>query len=194
MEMNEERKVIRNATDMYQFLVQRYILEKTRLDRIDVRMQEYKIPFISYQNEERDRYQVKDYMKLKYIYMRNDVHCERLTSEQIAILEKARKHLTEEQAVRQAMMLVQDTYKKVLPFSENESDIVELFPSVSGTGNVEGDSIVFVIATKPEYDEGGSIKDWENERVKDKVLYSLKTQLEPMCERILGMRTKVLIV
>ena len=109
---------VHDAQDMYRFLIQRYILEKTKLDRIDKRMKEYKIPFIPYPSEKKDEYQAHDFMNLQYIYMRNDIHMERLTEEQLAVIEEAATNLTDETAVVNAMVLVQNTYREVLAFSD----------------------------------------------------------------------------
>lgn len=193
--MNEWKELtsVQSAQDLYRFLAQRYILEKTKLDRIDRRMKEYEIPFLPRPAEERDKYQVQDFMQLQYIYMRNDVHIERLSEEQVEILEKARNHLTDETAVVKAMTLVQDTYRKVLAFSDASDAEFELFPSTFGEGNVPGNAIVFIIAAAPDYDELGNIKDWEKERRKNNVLSSLKTQLEPICEKALQTPVRFII-
>lgn len=190
----KELENIQNEQDIYRFLAQRYILEKTRLDRIDMRMKEYEIPFIPYPVEERDIYQKQDFMKLRYIYMRNEVHMERLTPEQIEVFETAKNHITEETAIVKAMTLVQNTYREVLSFSDMPDVEVELFPSISGEGNVPGDAIVFMIATIPDYDGLGNVKDWEKEHKKDNILASLKMQLEPVCKKALKMPVRFIIV
>lgn len=190
----KELENVQNAQDIYRFLAQRYILEKTRLDRIDMRMKEYKIPFIPYPAEERDVYQKQDFMKLRYIYMRNEIHMERLTPKQMEVFETAKNHITEEAAIVKAMTLVQNTYREVLAFSDMPDVEVELFPSISGEGNVPGDAIVFMIATIPDYDGIGNVKDWEKEHKKDNILASLKAQLEPVCEKALQMPVRFIIV
>lgn len=193
--MNEWKglKSVQSAQELYQFLAQRYILEKTKLDRIDTRMKEYEIPFIPYPAEEKDSYQVHDFMQLQYIYMRNDIHMERLSKEQIELLEEAKNNMTEEHIMMKAMRLVQETYRMVLAFSNIPNINVELFPTMSGEGNVPGDAIVFVIAAIPDYDGLGNIKDWEKERKKENILSSLKSQLEPICERALQMPVRFII-
>lgn len=119
---------------------------------------------------------------------------ERLTPEQIEVFETAKNHITEETAIVKAMTLVQNTYREVLSFSDMPDVEVELFPSISGEGNVPGDAIVFMIATIPDYDGLGNVKDWEKEHKKDNILASLKMQLEPVCKKALKMPVRFIIV
>lgn len=190
----KELTEVQNAQDMYRFLAQRYILEKTKLDRIDKRMREYEVPFIPYPAEKKNKYQAQDFMQLQYIYMRNDIHMERLSEEQIAVFEEAKNNVTGEEVIVKAMSLVQDTYREVLAFTDTSDIEVELFPSISGEGNVPGNAIVFMIATIPDYDGLGNVRDWEKERRKNHVLYSLKVQLEPICEETLQTPVRFIIV
>lgn len=194
MDETKNLTAIQTIQDLYQFLAQRYILEKTGLERIDIRMSEYEIPFLPLPEEKQDTYQKKDFMGLRYIYMRNDVHMERLTADQAALLEKALNNPEEEKAIKPAMNLVRDTFRHILAFSDTPDINVELFPSISGEGNVPGDAIVFVIASEQDYDGCGNIRDWEKETRKKNVLYSLKKQLEPICEKILQIPVRVLII
>lgn len=115
-----------------------------------------------------------DLMGLDYIYLRNPIHIERLEKKQIEVLEHLSKKMNEEN-VKQAELLIENTYKKVLAFGdEEEFQEVELFPSLYGEGNVPINAIVFVIAAE-----------------KENILWSLKVQLEPMLSVALEVPVKI---
>ncbi|MDO4617057.1 MAG: hypothetical protein Q4B03_06330 [Lachnospiraceae bacterium] len=201
---------IYGTADLYRFLAHQYLLDSTQLDRIDRRMEEYTTPFLPCSENNWDYYRKHDYMFLKYIYNRNDVHLEQLDEQQLRLLEKCYDLLAlhresdpdspEEypaelrEALEQAAELVSHTWRKVLSFADPALCAeTELFPSIHGEGIVPSNAVVFCIATVPDYDDAGNIRDWDAENKRLNIVYSLKEQLEPLCEEALGVPVRFMI-
>ena len=132
-------------------------------------------------------------MGLNYFYLRNHIHIERLEAPQLKLLEQLADKVTEQNA-RAAKALIEDTYKKVLAFADDDSfREIELFPGVYGEGNIPVDAVIFVIAAVPEYDKNGNIKDVRAQEEKEELLLTIKAQMESMWSIALKAPVKIFI-
>ena len=119
-------------------------------------------------------------MGLRYLYLRNPVHVERLEESQLKFLESLLDSFSQEKA-REAVELLKSTYKDVLAFSEETLfRETELFPSLYGEGNVLSGVLIFVIAARTTA-EG------------KRILLGLKNHLEPMLSISLNMPVRIWI-
>lgn len=163
---------------IYRFLLSRFLLGQTGLADIDQGIQKHEIGFAEIERVEQDIYQKGDFMGLRYFYLRNPIHIERLEESQLKFLESLLDSFSREKA-RKAGELLKKTYKEVLAFSEETMfQETELFPSLYGEGNVFAGALVFVIAVKTTA-EGR------------KMLRGLKKHLEPMLSISLNMPVSI---
>lgn len=178
---------------VYRFFLSQFLLQTTKMDVIDRKLKQHELSFLENRSENMNFYQRNDLMGLDYFYLRNHIHIERLEEEQLKLLEGLLDKVTEENA-KEAKVLIENTYKKVLGFAEDDSfQEIELFPSIYGEGNIPVDAIVFMIAAVPEYDEAGNIKDVTAQEKKENILLSLKAQLEPMWSVALKVPVKIFV-
>lgn len=178
---------------VYRFLFSQFLLQTTQIDVIDQKIGKHELSFFKNNPENMNFYQRHDLMGTDYFYLRNSIHIERLEKGELAQLD-----LFLEQAVPEyseaAKKFIENTYKKVLAFSEDEDfQEIQLFPLSYGEGNVPLASIVFMLIVIPEYDENGNIKDVKIQERKESILMSLKAQLEPIYSAILEMSVKIFI-
>lgn len=133
---------------VYRFLLSRFLLGQTELAQIDQEIEKYEIGFSKIESAQRDIYQRNDFIGLRYVYLRNPIHIERLEESQLKFLESLLGSISKEKA-RKAGELLKNTYKEVLAFSEETMfQETELFPSLYGEGNVFAGALVFVVEVK----------------------------------------------
>lgn len=73
---------------MYRKLFTQYIIEKLNLKKYDDEIAESKLNFIEVKEKQMDIYQYFSKDKLKYFYIRNNIHIEKLTDEEQKFLQK----------------------------------------------------------------------------------------------------------
>ena len=159
--------------------------------------------------------QIRGSMGLTYIYVRNDLHLERLSEEDRAILEECAKNWTgsagtgtgkagpnpdkpdedvEDIAGEKAEEMVIRTFSNCITpeeiTSEADRKVMTIYDmsafDVDGSNQVTMDSLVLQIATQSEYDENDNIIDYNVEVEKEKKLYDLATRMEDEMEGLLG--------
>lgn len=178
----------------YRFFLSQFFLERTEMARIDRRLSRHEYGFLGNNAEQMNFYQKNDLLGLNYFYLRNHIHIERLGEGQLRLLERLTHENITQQQTAEIKKMIETTYKKVLAFSD-DSDFseIELFPSAYGEGNIAADAIVFVLATAPEYDEKGNIKDNTLKEKKALMLSSLKAQLEMIWSINLKVPVKIIL-
>lgn len=164
----------------YRFLLSRFLLRQTELAKIDQEIGNHEAEFSEIESAEQDIYQKSDFMGLRYLYLRNPIHIERLEESQLKFLESFLDSFSKEKA-REAVELLKSTYKDVLAFSEETLfQETELFPSLYGEGNVLSGVLIFVIAARTTA-EG------------KRILLGLKNHLKPMLSISLNMPVRIWI-
>lgn len=192
LEITEKTDREDKCRKIYRYLVSRFIEEKTGLRKIDEKLKNQEKPPIPVPWEEMEEFQRQDYLDMEYFYLRNPVHTESLDEEAMEALEELLENNSGEAAAR-AGRVVEETYKKVLAFSDEAVGQVQLFPSLAGEGIVPADALVLVLAAVPDYDEQGNLKDRQQEESRLRLLVSLKNQLEPILARRMDMPVRILI-
>lgn len=176
---------------LYQYLFGYYVIAKSGLDRLAVRIMEQGI--LPAKEEDKDFYQKYCSVGPAYFYLRSFVHTERLPEKEIECLLCCLGKRDSESALQEAGRVVENTYKRVAAIKpENGRSLVELFPSVYGEGNIPGEAIVIGMSSSGEYDGHGMLLNAEEDKKRIRMLYSVKEQLEPVLSRSLG--TKVVVI
>jgi len=100
----------------YKSIFETYLKDILPLEQIDKNMKESKLKFMPIKEENMDYYQITSTMGLSYIYLRNDLHVEKLNTEDLDYLENITS-LDDE-----SKNFISRTYKKVInPYNESQT-------------------------------------------------------------------------
>lgn len=172
---------------IYRIGFSKYLLEKLDLQTYDDELKENEMNFIPCDEEHKTDAQKKDELKLNYIFVRNDVHVERLSDEQQAVL---RRQDLGGVYSNEAMDIIEETYVDVMGYKKIESEedktaktfYDEQFEPVF----VTFDTIVIKIATMHEYDKNGNYVNKEHEYEKEEALEKYAANMEKKLQGKLG--------
>lgn len=175
----------------YRFLVMAMLDEKIGLSRLDKRMEE--AAFIPVPEEKKDFYQKYESSTLNYLYLRSFVHIERLSADDRELLKIFSEEQNETTGYQIAEM-IERTWKKVLVLDfEGKSQMVEEYKSLDNSGLFEKDTILLGISCAAKYDEQGNYVDKDAEKNRVNTIYSVASQLEKICSKILKAKIKVVV-
>ena len=176
---------------LYRMVFSVIFLGKSRLYRLDERLA--KEQFLPKLEKEMDYYQRYDMLMLRYFYLRNYVHVERLSAQESMIIINSLENRGNIGYFSDMVQLVNKTYLRVLEISPDTPNVYyELFSDIYGAGIVLGNTIIIAVCSRPKYDKNGMLDDYEAEQHRIQVIYNIKRQLESMLEEIL--KTNVCIV
>ena len=99
--------------NIYRFFMTKYIIEKLNLKEYDKKIKNSKCNFLPVETDRMDVYQFFSCDELKYIYIRNNVYIERLSSEEINILEEKLKN-NDYSIDKKVADLIEKTYQKII--------------------------------------------------------------------------------
>ena len=143
--------------------------------------------------EYRSEYQNKGDMGLTYIYLRNELHLERLSTEDMQLLEESIESTAEEAEDLVTEMVVRTFENCLSPFeiaTEEDKKVQTMYDEyLSEQDNprlVDMNSVVLQIATQAEYDDQDNIVDEDREEDKEKALIELAGQMENELDGLLG--------
>lgn len=174
----------------YRYLVSSILNEKSNLKMVDDFLVNNGL---SAKVAEDDFYQKYDFMGLKFFYLRSFAHIERLSEQQIALLERCLENGREED-IDEAIKMVESTYKNILSISpEAPKYQYEMYPSIHGDGLVEGDVCILGLRREVLYDEDGMIADWKQEEARFNMLDQVKYLLEDKLVEFWDMKTVVFL-
>jgi len=99
----------------YKSMFEAYLCMTLELDTIDKRIKESELKFIPIKEENMDFYQISSTMNLNYLYLRNDLHIEKLSVEDLNYLEN--KDSLDEESTK----FIVRTFKNVInPYEETK--------------------------------------------------------------------------
>jgi predicted small lipoprotein YifL len=179
-----------NAESIYMDALGNYLKEQLDLASYDKQIAEFGC--IPVDIEEQSEHQKEKNMGLKYIYLRNEPHLDRLSDEDMALLTEAangssiNRQLITEMVVR--------TFEQVLSpreiTSEEDRKVQTIYDDYLFDYNsprmVDMNSVVLHIATQSDYDEQGNIIDEEKEDEKENALHALSERMEDEMDGLLG--------
>ncbi|NLP08199.1 MAG: hypothetical protein GX385_08370 [Clostridiaceae bacterium] len=130
-------------------------------------------------------YQFYDCLGLKFFYLRNNLHIERLSAGELETLKDSiiEKSPENEEAVSR---LVESSWKNIISISEKGADKFIAIYEMNLRGNKEapGNALVFELATMSSFDENGNFTDFDKELEKDKWIFEYRNRIVPvLCEK-----------
>jgi hypothetical protein len=140
-------------------------------------------------------YQFYDCLGLKFFYLRNNLHIERLSAGELETLKDSiiEKSPENEEAVSR---LVESSWKNIISISEKGADKFIAIYEMNLRGNKEapGNALVFELATMSSFDENGNFTDFDKELEKDKWIFEYRNRIVPvLCEKAGDVPVRVFI-
>lgn len=183
----QENDDMENIEQIYRIGFSKYLLEKLDLKAFDDELQKSEMKFIPCDEEHKTEAQKKDELGLEYIFVRNDVHIDRLSAEQQELL--ASQNLKDSYS-DEVMQLIEKTFVDVMGYkkieSEEDKKVKTFYDQKIYPQFVTYDTIVIKIATMHEYDENGNYVDREHENEKESFLSDYASDMEKTLEGKLG--------
>lgn len=187
----EEVSVDMDCENRYMELLGIYLKEQLELEHYDKAVED--LGCLPLDKEKQSDAQKRGNMGLTFLYLRNDLHLERLTEEDVKVLKDSLGKEEGEERDK-AMEVVVRTFPvctmPVLAQDDEEKNFTYVYDNTveaqSGARNVTIDSLVIQIATQSDYDDEGEYVDPEKEQHKREELYKLAEQMEYETEGLLG--------
>lgn len=173
-----------SVEEIYREVLSQYLLETLELERYDQELVNSDMKYIPNEGEDIKQAQKEDKMFLKYIYLRNELHIERLSDEDVNILlEEAKKGNLYSDKARKVVI---NSFAYVIASKEIKSEadkkVETTYDSYLVQDFVTVDSLVFVIGTESEFDEEGNFVDYSHEEKKIEELEKFSKQMEKELE------------
>ena len=187
-EKQEESAMLKKE---YIELLGEYLKEQLELPYYDDAVRE--LGCIEVEEEDRSEAQKRAGFGLKYLYIRNEAHIDRLSEEDLALLKEGLGK-TEGDERDKAMEVVVRTFPACMSpmpitsetFKKQKYVYDNTLAAQDGSTAVTMDTLLIRIATQSEYDEEGEYVDEYNEAQKEKGLYELAERMESEMEGLLG--------
>ncbi len=165
---------------IYRQILSQYLLETLELETYDQELSNSEMRYIPNEGNDVMYVQERDKMNLTYLYLRNELHVERLTDEHVAILleESVNGNVYSDKAKE----VVLKTFANVIAYKEIKSDadkkIKTSYDSSATEDFVTVDALVLVIGNMKEFDENGNFVDYSHEIEKLKELEKFAANME----------------
>lgn len=177
---------------LYRLMFSAVLTDRSGLDRLDGRLADQGIPAAP--TEEWDEYRARDLLGLRYFYLRSPLRLDRLDGDELAVLEECLARRDDRDAFEAALRLVNATFRRVFEISPDQpTQYFELFRDIHGRGNVQGNALVIVLQSAPDYDENGMFRDEAAEERRLRLLESVARQTEPILARTLDGPVRLLL-
>lgn len=163
-EKNKPNGKYYSLTYLYKFILESVLVKKLNLDAYDNTIREYRYPSVPLSEAKRSRAHRLSTTALDYIYLRNQIHIERLEESDIRLmlseLEKQDGHNTEV-----LTEMVKRTFRKVITHHAG-ADVQVVYEQRFFSGNVTapGGAILLMVAAAPRYDDNGNYNEDEEEK------------------------------
>lgn len=176
----------------YKILLEKYLLKKLPLKECDDRMRDSGLLFIPVQKEDMCYYQLLSTFDLKYIYLRSDLHVDKLSFEDIELL----VNLTADELSNpsdKTFELIDRTYKNVIDSKKDNADDV-IVMNCYGPDREEfwfpSNELIFGIRYDEFADNGlGEEEEWdENYNKQMMFIGEMMNSLNKVCSDILGIK------
>lgn len=169
--------------------LKQYLLKELDLKEYDFMLEESEMNYIPNDEESKSDAQKTGDLGLKYLYLRNELHLERLSETDIETLKiemkKNRNDISEE-----AMSVIEATYANVITpkeiMTEEDKKILTYYDSAITPDFVTMDSLVLKIGTMGEFDASGNYVNRGHETEKKEYLTEFAQNMEMVLEGGLG--------
>lgn len=150
------------------------------LDSFDNELASNELEFIEVPDKEKGFYQKYDTLGLKYIYLRNNIHIEKLSIEDVKILKSALAS-EDNTAQEQLYKMIARTYPEVIKITftnpEDADFDVVYEPGAFGTKKAPNTALVLAISTSYQYDASGNVVDMKAEQTKEAYVSELRERM-----------------
>ncbi len=171
---------------LYRLGFENYLQQLFDIEKYDNLLSESELNFLPAEGDNITQQQENSMLGMKYIYVRNDIHLERLTEEDYEILKDAAEQTGEDitgdtEIPDSVQEMIERTFCNIIApnIIEKEEDKTVLTSfDVSGSKLFTNNSIVFYVVTQEEFDKNGEYVDEENEHQKKELLEILCSQME----------------
>lgn len=182
------RDAQRSMEELYRIGLSRYLLDTLELEQYDKDLSESDMRYIPNEEESKSEPQKDDRLGLTYIYLRNELHMDRLTEEQTRLLQKEAEHMEDGMISEDVMDVIVQTFADVMAYKPVEAPAdKEIKTLYDNNGDfVEINAIVLRIGTQSEFDENGSYVNKEHEVEKQRKLKNFSEQMEEQLKGKLG--------
>lgn len=167
--------------DIYREGLSSFLLQELDLEHYDGQLLESGMGYIANDEDDMSESQKMSRLGLTYIYLRNELHLERLTDEQQEKLktEAANYHGT---ISDETMELITSTYANVITpqeiRTEADKEVETFYDSRLQPDLVKMNALVLMIGTMSEFDENGNYVSLEHEKEKTESLRSFAEEME----------------
>lgn len=175
---NKEEQL--DVEEIYRIGLSRYLLDTLNLEEYDKELSESQLNYIPNDEKKKSIAQKKDKLGLTYIYLRNELHLERLAEEDIELLKKETESIETGILSDEAMRMIINTFPDVISqkqIEKPEDKNVETMYDNNGDC-VKVNTLVLRIGTKSEFDENGYYVDKEHEAQKQRALEEFSKEME----------------
>lgn len=174
---------------IYRANLDAYLLEELDIKKLDEKLKDSHLGFVSHKPEDKDLYEKESTMGLKFIYLRNSLYIEYLNEEYLEMLER---QLKEGKGIvtSELKAMVKETYPEVIKVRDSENWKEQrsfLYSGIQGRKpEIPNQALVLEIANAWEYDLSGNLLSENNMREKCSYLDKVKIEKEREYSEILG--------
>lgn len=169
--------------------LQEFLVEQLDLKEYDFMLEESEMNYIPNNEESKSEAQKMGDLGLKYIYLRNDLHLERLDENDVNILEDELRENRGEISEK-AKDIIKDTYANVITpieiITEEDKNSLTYYDEELSPQFVPMEALVLEIGTMEEFDVAGDYVSCEHEIEKEKQLQEYAKNMEMALDGKLG--------
>ncbi len=174
-------------SQQYKALFSQYFLEKTGLDRLDLRIAERGFPAAA--PERHTFFQKYCCLSLRYFYLRCFARVDRLCAEDLDCLQAALRSGDDGRAA--AAALVERTFSMVMPVDPEQPQTVFMpLSTLWGEYAVKGCEIPLVLRSVPDLGPDRALASEQGEQDRQRILERVRTQVDPALTKDLGLPTR----
>lgn len=181
----------------YKILLDKYLMNKLPLKDMDNEIINSGLFFIPVGKEKMDFYQKFSAMKLKYLYLRNNLYVYKLSNGEIDTLVNLSNNQLAKPSAK-LMGLIEDTYRMVIDAKPYGDDVSDVYMKCYGIDDndywLKSDELVIGLRYDEFADNGlGDGDEWvDNYNKQLEFLGNLMNNIENKCSDILGFKVNIL--
>lgn len=181
----------------YKILLDKYLMNKLPLKDMDNEIINSGLSFIPVEKEKMDFYQKFSAMKLKYLYLRNNLYVYKLSNGEIDTLVNLSNNQLAKPSAK-LMELIEDTYRMVIDAKPYGDDVSDVYMKCYGIDDndywLKSDELVIGLRYDEFADNGlGDGDEWvDNYNKQLEFLGNLMNNIENKCSDILGFKVNIL--
>ena len=181
----------------YKILLDKYLMNKLPLKDMDDEIINSGLSFIPVEKEKMDFYQKFSAMKLKYLYLRNNLYVYKLSNGEIDTLVSLSNNQLAKPSAK-LMELIEDTYRMVIDAKPYGDDVSDVYMKCYGIDDndywLKSDELVIGLRYDEFADNGlGDGDEWvDNYNKQLEFLGNLMNNIEKKCSDILGFKVNIL--